>query len=114
MGRISLNNKVHNGELPKDEKDGNFIGGNHHMGGTRMSNDSKSGVVDENLKVWGINNLYVCGSSIFPRGGTCNPTLSIIQLTLGWEIILIKSYYDNKKIFYLICFIFFTSINFFS
>ena len=82
LGRISLNNKVHNGELPKDEKDGNFIGGNHHMGGTRMSNDSKSGVVDENLKVWGINNLYVCGSSIFPRGGTCNPTLSIIQLSL--------------------------------
>ena len=82
LGRISLNNKIHNGELPKDEKDGNFIGGNHHMGGTRMSNDSKSGVVDENLKVWGINNLYVCGSSIFPRGGTCNPTLSIIQLSL--------------------------------
>ena len=82
MGRISLNNKVHNGELPKDEKDGNFIGGNHHMGGTRMSNDSKRVVVDEYLKVWGIYNLYVCGRSIFPRGGTCNPTLSIIQLSL--------------------------------
>ncbi len=82
LGRISLNNKIHNGELPEDEKDGNFIGGNHHMGGTRMSKDSKSGVVDENLKVWGTNNLYVCGSSVFPRGGTCNPTLSIIQLSL--------------------------------
>ncbi len=82
LGRISLNNKIHNDQLPIDEKDGNFIGGNHHMGGTRMSKDSKSGVVDENLKVWGTKNLYVCGSSVFPRGGTCNPTLSIIQLSL--------------------------------
>ena len=41
LGRISLNDKIHNGVIPEDEKDGNFIGGNHHMGGTRMSKDSK-------------------------------------------------------------------------
>ena len=82
FGRISLSNTIYNDDLPKNENDGDYIGGNHHMGGTRMSNDYKKGVVNSDLKIWGINNMYVCGSSVFPRGGTCNPTLSIIQLSL--------------------------------
>ncbi len=40
--------------------------GYHLIGTNRMSKDKNSGVVDENFKVFGINNLYVCDASIFP------------------------------------------------
>lgn len=56
--------------------------GNHHMGGTRMSADSRQGVVDRDCRVHGIENLFVCGSSVFPSAGHANPTLTIVQLAL--------------------------------
>lgn len=48
------------------------------------SNEKKSyfTIVDKNLKVHGINNLYVLGSSIFPTAGHVNPTFTICQLSL--------------------------------
>jgi len=54
----------------------------HHMGTTRMSESFKNGVVDTNCKVFGVDNLYVAGSSIFATGGACNPTMPIIQFAL--------------------------------
>lgn len=57
-------------------------GGNHHMGTTRMSNNPKSGVVDKDSKIHGIDNLYVAGSSVFPTSGTAHPTLTIVALAL--------------------------------
>jgi choline dehydrogenase-like flavoprotein len=54
----------------------------HHMGGTRMHNDPKQGVVDANCKVHGITNLFIAGSSVFPTSGYSNPTLTIIALAL--------------------------------
>ncbi len=47
-----------------------------------MSHKPEFGVVDENLKVHGIDNLYIAGSSIFSTGGACNPTMPIIQFCL--------------------------------
>ena len=55
-------------------------GGPHHMGTTRMTADARTGVVDANCKVHGIDNLYIAGSSVFPTGGTANPTLTIVAL----------------------------------
>ncbi len=62
----------------------NFISdaGYHHIGGTIMGENKNNSVVDKNLKVHDINNLYICGSSIFPSSGHANPTLSIIQFSL--------------------------------
>ncbi len=57
-------------------------GGSHHMGTTRMSDDPRSGVVDRNCRVHGIDNLYVAGSSVFPTSGTANPTLTLVALAL--------------------------------
>jgi choline dehydrogenase-like flavoprotein len=54
----------------------------HHIGTTRMSEDPKTGVVDKNSKVFGIDNLYITGSSIFPTGGHANPTLTIVAHSL--------------------------------
>jgi choline dehydrogenase-like flavoprotein len=58
------------------------IGGYHHMGTTRMSDDPKSGVTDQWGRVHGIANLYVAGSSLFPTAGWANPTLTILALAL--------------------------------
>ncbi|MHC8411816.1 FAD-dependent oxidoreductase [Pseudomonas sp. Hz4] len=54
----------------------------HHMGTTRMATSPEFGVVDENCKVFGVENLYVAGSSVFATGGACNPTMPLLQLAL--------------------------------
>lgn len=54
----------------------------HHAGTTRMHTDPRMGVVDENLRMHGIENLYVAGSSAFPTAGCANPTLTAIALAL--------------------------------
>jgi choline dehydrogenase-like flavoprotein len=60
-----------------------MLGGNHHhMGGTRMAADPARGVVDVDTKVFGVANLFVAGSSVFPGGGSVNPTLTIVALAL--------------------------------
>lgn len=56
--------------------------GFHHMGATRMSGDPRSGVVDRNLCVHGVHNLFVSGSSVFSTGGAANPTFTIAALSL--------------------------------
>lgn len=56
--------------------------GSHHMGTTRMSDDPKRGVVDRNLRLHGVSNVYVAGSSVFPTGGHVPPTLTIVALSL--------------------------------
>ena len=78
-GRMKLNPWVlGEGDPPKDEE----IAGYHHMGGTRMADSAEQGIVDANCKVFGQDNLYIAGSSVFPSGGYANPTLTIVQLAL--------------------------------
>jgi choline dehydrogenase-like flavoprotein len=48
--------------------------GLHQVGTTRIATSAADGVVDENLKVWGASNLFVCSSSVFPTSGQANPT----------------------------------------
>jgi choline dehydrogenase-like flavoprotein len=54
----------------------------HHMGGTRMSDGTATGVVDGNCRLFGMGNLYVVGSSVFPSGGHGTPTITVVQLAL--------------------------------
>ena len=54
----------------------------HIMGGTRMSNNPNSGVVDSDLTVHGIANLSIASLSVFPSGGSANPTLTLMMLAL--------------------------------
>jgi choline dehydrogenase-like flavoprotein len=53
----------------------------HHMGTTRMGSSRGDGVVDKDCKVFGMMNLYVAGSSVFPTGGNANPMLTILGLS---------------------------------
>jgi choline dehydrogenase-like flavoprotein len=52
----------------------------HHTGTARMSFDSKTGVVDGNLKVFGFDNLYICDGSVFPTSGNVNSSFTISAL----------------------------------
>jgi len=54
----------------------------HHMGTTRMAASPEFGVVDTDCKVFGTDNLYVAGSSIFATGGASNPTMPLLQFAL--------------------------------
>ena len=71
-----MNKEIFNGQ--------NFtnLGSFHHMGGTRIGTSPNDSVVDNDLKVHDINNLFVSGSSIFKHSGYKNPTFSIIQFSL--------------------------------
>ena len=54
----------------------------HPTGTTRMSENESNGIVDRDSKVFGIDNLYVAGSSVFSTSGHANPTLMIVALAL--------------------------------
>ncbi|MGH7090067.1 MAG: GMC oxidoreductase [Stellaceae bacterium] len=54
----------------------------HPSGTTRMADDPRRGVVDRHCRVFGVANLCVAGSSVFPTIGHANPTLTIVALAL--------------------------------
>jgi choline dehydrogenase-like flavoprotein/diketogulonate reductase-like aldo/keto reductase len=55
---------------------------NHHMSGTRMSTSAREGIVDTNLELHGIENAYICSSSVFPTCGFSNPTHTLLALAM--------------------------------
>ena len=55
---------------------------NHHMGGMRMSTSDTTGVVDTNLRLYGLSNTYICSSAVFPSSGFSNPTHTVLALAL--------------------------------
>lgn len=82
-GRLKIADWLLDEKLPvPGYGNGNEVAGNHHMGTTRMSDSPHSGVVDSNCRVFGLDNFYVAGSSIFSTGGHANPTFTIVQLAL--------------------------------
>jgi choline dehydrogenase-like flavoprotein len=60
------------------------LGGCHHAGTARMAADPRDGVVDHDCRVFGIENLFIAGSSVFPTSGWSNPTLTL--LALGYRL----------------------------
>lgn len=50
----------------------------HPLGTCRMGLDPQQSVVDENLKVHGYDNLYICDGSIFPSSLGVNPQMTIM------------------------------------
>jgi choline dehydrogenase-like flavoprotein len=67
-----------------------FSSAAHHLGTARMSNSPKSGVVDKNLKVFGVDNLYICDGSVFPTAGNANSGFTISALACRLANYLIK------------------------
>ena len=56
--------------------------GYHPSGATAMADSPDTGVCDPDLKVFGLENLYLTSSSVFPHMGANPPTLTIIALAL--------------------------------
>lgn len=54
----------------------------HPGGSTRMGIDARSAVLDRDLRVFGISNLWSASTAAFPSGGGANPTLTLILFTL--------------------------------
>ena len=83
FGRLRLTDWVLNPDLPMPGLlEGEKTAGNHHMGTTRMAATAERGVVDSNCKIFGLDNLYIGGSSVFATSGYANPTFSIVQVAL--------------------------------
>lgn len=91
IGRVQLMDYIINEEAEL-QPDGHC----HQMGTTRMAELPGDGVVDKDCKVFGVDNLYIAGSSVFSTGGGVNPTLSIVQLSLRLAEHLIDSLHLNR------------------
>ena len=76
IGRLSIDQYIF------EEKFKSIFAGAHQMGGTRMGTNYDNSVVDKNLKVHSIKNLFVTGSSVFATSGHGHPTYTIICLSL--------------------------------
>ena len=59
----------------------NLGGVAHEVGTLRMAADG-SGVVDDNLKFLGYDNLFACDNSVFPTSPAANPSLTLAALAL--------------------------------
>lgn len=54
----------------------------HHMGTTRMARSPNEGVVDVQARVYGLDNVHIAGSSVFPTGGWAFPTFTLVAMAL--------------------------------
>lgn len=54
----------------------------HQTGGTAMSDHPSEGVVDPQLRVHGVTNLFLASCSVFPSAGSANPTFTLLALTI--------------------------------
>jgi glucose dehydrogenase len=60
-----------------------YYSGGHHMGGCRMGQTAREGIVDSFGKLHGSPNLFVIGGSNFVgTSGAVNPTLTMVALAL--------------------------------
>ncbi len=76
-GRI----EYHDGDL-REMIEAQAADGYHQAGTTRMSRDPTHGVVDEHLRVHGIDNLHLASGSTFVTSGQANTTFMIVAFAL--------------------------------
>lgn len=54
------------------------LGTGHPQGGNILSRDKKIGVVDEQLRVYGYDNLFISDASVFPTAIGVNPQITVM------------------------------------
>jgi choline dehydrogenase-like flavoprotein len=45
-----------------------------------MGHSAANGIVDRDLRVFGVPNLRVLSTAVFPTGGSANPTMMLILM----------------------------------
>jgi len=65
---------------PMTRWENTFASGAHHLGTARMAASARDGVVDADLKIFGFENAWISDGSVFPTGGSVNPSLTICAL----------------------------------
>ncbi|WP_417336311.1 GMC family oxidoreductase [Halobacteriovorax marinus] len=67
-------------EFDSEDWERNFTSAAHHVGTARMSNSKENGVVDKNLNVFDVRNLFLCDGSVFTTSGNVNSGFTISAL----------------------------------
>ena len=83
-GLVSINDFFKTKENIEFEKPfyRNGLAGLHPSCTTKIGDSPENGVVNSDLKLFNYDNIYVCGSSVFPFNGYTNPTWTIMTLAL--------------------------------
>lgn len=69
-------------ESPKIPNNLDYSTAGHIMGTCRMGSDASNSVVNDKGMCHEHPNLFIAGSSVFPTGGSANPTITLAALTL--------------------------------
>jgi hypothetical protein len=77
IGRLQF---LYSPELLREKVSSHASDGYHQAGTTRMGASPAHSVVDSNLKVHGLQNLFVASSSVFPTSGQANSTMLAVSL----------------------------------
>jgi len=77
--RTNYRKNIKDKNISLKEKDA-FVG-LHPSCTTISGNKIRNSCVDENLKLWGYKNIFVCGSSVFAGNGFTNPTWTIMVMS---------------------------------
>ena len=79
--------------IPNNIKQKNFVSSAYHpTGSIRMGSKKSNSVVDKNLKLWNVNNMYICSTAIFPSSSCSNTGFTLLALAIRLE------YHLKKKI----------------
>jgi len=73
-----------------------FVSAGHIAGGCAMGKKKEGYVVDNNLKVLGIKNLFICDNSIQKYTGNSNPTFTLVIFALRLSNFLKKLLSDKN------------------
>ena len=84
-GPMSKLADLHLRPMPEIQREMATGGGIYHpCGSTRMASRPSDGVVDVDLRVFGVTNLAVCATSVLPTGGGANPTMMLMLLAFRY------------------------------
>jgi choline dehydrogenase-like flavoprotein len=73
------------GELvgpPEEQAKAEWLDHYHYLGTTRTGTNPEHSVVNPDLLVHTVNNLYIPGGSVFPTSGCANPTMTGVALSI--------------------------------
>ncbi len=77
--------------IPYTVNHSSFSSGLHHAGTLKIGSSKEDGVVDDNLKMFGSDNIFICDLSIFPFYGNSNPTYTLCAFSAR-----LAKYFESK------------------